>query len=113
MEKYRVPLGVTYTKIKDKVTPFEHLLIDPLMPITTASWIRIGSKKAVTLYHLLVKCINTGCIDLSVMEENMTRCIQLTLFSLEARFGIKISLLSSDAGTNLLKDNLKPTMKTE
>ena len=60
-----------------------------------------------------MKCINRGCIDISVMEENMTRSILLTLLSLEALFGIKMSLLSSDAGPNLLKDNLNPAMKTE
>ena len=43
----------------------------------------------------------------------MTRSILLTLLSLEALFGIKMSLLSSDAGPNLLKDNLNPAMKTE
>ena len=111
MERYRVPLGLTYTRIKNRVTPIKHLSIDPLMPIQTAAW--IGSKKVVTLFPLLAKCLNTGNIDISLMEENTTRSILLTLLSLEARFAIKISLLLTDAGTNLLKENLNPKLRTE
>ena len=91
---------------KERVTPFEHLSINPLMPIQTAAW--VGSRKVVTLFPLLGRCINTGNIDISLMEENGTRSVLLTLLSLEARFAIKISLLSTDAGTNLIKENLNP-----
>ena len=97
--------------VQQDITPFEQLSIDPLMPIQTAAW--IGSKKIVTLYPLLAKCINTGNIDVSIMEDNTTRSVLLTLLCLEARFAIKISLLSTDAGTNLIKENLNPKLRTE
>ena len=109
MESYRVPLGLTYTKIDNTVTPFQEISVDPLMPIYSPAW--IGSRKIVTLYPLLIKCLNTGNIDVSVMENNTTRSIIIKLLSLEARFGITIEKLNSDAGSNLIKDNLNPTMK--
>ena len=71
MERYRVPLGLTYTRVKNRVTPFEHVSIDPLMPIQTAAW--IGSRKEVTLFPLLVKCINTGNIDILLMSRQQCR----------------------------------------
>ena len=43
MEHYRVLVGLIYTRVKNRVTPFEHLSIDPLMPIQTAAW--VGSRK--------------------------------------------------------------------
>ena len=46
-------------------------------------------------------------------EDNTTHSVLITLLSLVARFAIKISLLSTDAGTNLLKKNLNPKLRTE
>ena len=97
MERYRTLLGLTYTRVKNRVTPFEH----------------VSRMVVVTLFPLLAKCINTENIDISVMEENTTGRVLLTLLSQEVRFAIKISLLSPDAGTNLLKENLNPKLRTK
>ena len=111
MESYRVPLGLCYTRTDSQRSPFECLSIDPLMPISSPAW--PGSRKVVTLYPLLMKCINTGAIDISIMEDNTTRSIILKLLSLEARFGIGIKELSTDAGTNLIMNNLNPSLRAD
>ena len=95
MERYRVLLGLIYTRVKKRVTPFEH----------------VSRKGVLTLFQLLAKCINTRNIDISLMEENTTCSILLTLPSLEARFAIKISLLSTDAGKKPSQRKLESKIK--
>ena len=66
LKTYRVLKGATYTKISSEPNFFEEASFDPLGAILVSPF--KNSKKKIKVYPIIFKCLNTGCICLTIAE---------------------------------------------
>ena len=60
-------------------------------------------------YPLVARCLNSGALEVLLMEGMETKDIILCLLKLELRHG-PITMISRDSGTNLLTNNINPKL---
>ena len=58
-------------------------------------------------------CRSTGASQVYLMEGSETSDVILAFLRLENRYGTTIRMVTMDAGTNLLEQNLNPVVKEE
>ena len=102
------------TELKDKctkntinATEFGEAYIDMLGSLEATSYPR--SRKTYKVWPLLVKCIQTGALWTTLMEDASTKKVVKGLLRLEIKYG-EIMGISRDAGTNLFVQNLNPEL---
>ena len=97
--------GSCKTKINAFAKLFSEISIDPLGGITCKFF--ASSRSIKIMFPLLCVDLQHGLCHLELMGGNKTGDILNALTKIQARFSVKIRKVYSDAGTNLLKDNLE------
>ena len=111
MQNYTAPLGALrakYTRQDTSKGPFQDISIDPFNPLNMIEPFE-GSRSRVKNYPLVVRCLNSGALEVLLMEGMETKDIILYLLKLELRHGL-ITMISRDSGTNLLTNNFNPKL---
>ena len=97
-------LGVKYTSNG----PFQDISIDPLDYHLIKPF--EGSRSTVKNYPMVVHCLNSGALEVLLMEVMETNDIILCFLKLELRHGPK-TMISRDSRTNLLTNNINPRIQ--
>ena len=109
LKYYRVPMGEVYTKLRATTKVMERVSFDPLGRIELKAW--PGSKKKVTVYPILFKCIDTGVVDLELSESIDQRGIISAIRRMAFNIGTVPEVITHDAQPSLTLNNLSPMLK--
>ena len=107
-QKFKMELQPVYTNVCKDVHPFQQVSVDMLGKMDILPWPE--ARKTIEVYPLLVKCIATSAVVMTIMETAKTISVILGLLQVEVKLGIKFESISIDAGSNFLVSNLDPVL---
>ena len=86
-DRFKVALQPVYTAVKAKVLPFENLSLDMLGSMKAFPW--TNAKKTIDIFPLLAKCVNTGCVMLTLMDTPKAVLVILGMLEIRRQTGSK------------------------
>ena len=91
-QKFKMELQPVYTNVCKDVHPFQQVSVDMLGKMDILPWPE--ARKTIEVYPLLVKCIATSAVVMTIMETAKTISVILGLLQVEVKLGIKFESLT-------------------